>query len=1554
MPRTLAVCIALLALALSCLDDFEADALDRWQTSVSPEYYRGGEGNEGLAIVDDPEQGRVMRATIAFMDERKSEPVWITRFVDKPFPIARVISVSFRYKISGTDEPPIDSFKLRLRTSPRAFTDHEVLAEDGVRLDRWTQVTVPVREGLSKVNIYRYIFGEVQQVTLRLDDIDERNSQFDLLVDDIRVITDQPRVISYEPAELSLRRDDRLDVLLIRHSAAGYYDVEEAARALDPSARVSTYLFRGLHFPLWGFPETLDELLGYDVIVMVDVDPWVLTAEQATWLADLVHSGAGLVFFGGPNTLTHAQEFKLPLAEALPVTFEPGAKDVGGGTPVAHEHPLSAGLPVQRLGTVGPMQPLALRDGALAAFSVGDQPLVACGEFGAGRVAVVNARPSYAEPMRERFLTGDLSDDLMRSLLRWASQREPGARLTTVEPPPRSVVAPAQVTVAAAAEGASRIRLAVEGLAEQLATAEGRVEFTLDLPEPVTSDRRFACRVEALDAAGEVTDRRDFELEALSPVGVDVAWAAHQYTFAPGGPVEFEVRPSRRGLPVLTPHGTSLGVSFASGALPVTASALADLWVFPPGSEEILHSQASVDVLETTETREDMLPRVITTGITRADRPDMTFGDDDRIQRVQRVAEVLADGSVRVTSRYEFLQDVRISRITTMISLPASVYAGLPFVAEQGGERIEGELPETEGRRILDGTGLALTIETPHGPLSIEVLDPSLHVWMQDLRRYGSDNLRIEMESPFENGQAHAGDTYEVPVLITGPAEALAPVPPAEDLSVRCELRDPDGETVMSWPARPATADLTFADELPDLRSGEYEMVASVLSRDETVAKTAAPCWVVDPLEREDFFPIMTVLGERGGGHEMDEAQALARVDDIMAHGLNAITAGNARSLSGPTMSHGSAISTAAASYAQRRGLATFFEYHRLTLIRRDGPTEPPVFDPEHRERLREYIEPQLDVCRRVPRLLSIKIIDEPHMRAEHLNCGERCREAFEARYGAEYAPVDELGEDVAARWRLADFLGEYVRRSYQMTREIKEEGGGDYDLLLTFNSPGLGYGRGHTSRQDVLSWGAETGRMDFDIYPYFYPRSQKVRMVQCDYGLSMMREFAREIGIPWGFYVELDERNWPYQQNPKEASAECAWTAIAHGADYLNTFIHSGFGTGNDARPERWEEAGRALRTIRRAGPLLTRMSRPKAPLAMIYPMGQAMVNDGHAPADYALECIRGGFGMADVVSSEIIAGDEATLERDCYVLLGCEILERVVAQKLRAFWRGGGTVVLDRVPTTDTEGEPLELPWDFEGAQPRTLPRLDDCTYRLIEAADGGSVIRLDFDLNEAYREAVEGDDFERAAALRRGVAGLLRGGDASSCFADDAHGQMEAGLRTCDDAAMVVAVNHLPDENEATLRLSSIGLEPTWACDLETMEPVALTATAAGCTIPVSLPARHARMIALLPERPADVEVNIVRTDPLRPGDELRYRARVLTQEGTVARGCHLLEIEVTGPDGEVVSRFGGSTATEAGVATRSVTVPVNALAGEYRIVAQAPQAAATDEATFRVIR
>lgn len=1522
------------------LDDFEGDTLDRWQNSATPEYYRGGEGNEKLSFVDDAERGRVMRAAIGFGDENKSEPIWITRQVDEPFAIARTLRVSFWYKISGATEPPINSFILRLRTSPTAHSNYEILPEDGVPLDTWTQVTVDVRSGLASArNIYRSIFASVKQVTFRLDDIDDHNAQFDLLVDDLVVTLDQARAENYEPTRLNLRRDDRLDVLVITHSAAGYYGIEQAARALDPNARVDTYLFRGLHFPLWGFPESVDALLGYDVIALVDVDPWCMTTQQASWLADLVRSGAGMIVFGGPNTLTHAHDFKLPLRETLPVTFELDAKDLGGGTPGVSDDPLLAALPGSRLGTVGKMQDLTPRDGATVALAVGDRPLIIRGQAGDGRVAVVNTW-TVNLPLRSRFFTADLSDDLMRSLLRWTANRQPDARLTSLELPPPSVVVPAQVTIGATAESATRIRLSVEGQPEQVAPATGQVVFTVDLPAQQESERMLACRVEALDAAGEVADWRDFAIELQSPLAVDIAWAAHQRTFAPGGAVELSAKLSRRDMPGIAARGTSLNLDFGEG-LTMSAAGLGDIWVIPAGSDKTLHDQSGPIEVETVETSEGLLPIITTTGVTRAGRKELSFGDDDRIQRVERVASAQPDGGVRITSRYEFVQDVRVDRVTTMLVLPAPTYAGLPFVAQQGEQVTDGELPVADGKKIFDGTGLKLTIETARGPLTIEALDPSLHVWMQDLRRYGMDSFRIEIESPFEGTLAKAGDTYEIPLLITGPLAATAPTPALADMTIACALLDPVNDTpVMQFSVREASPVAGFVGELPDLRSGEYELLVTVAEGERIVTTATSTVYVVDPLRRADLFPIMSVVGGSATGHRLDEAGLRARIDDLISHGFNTVTAGNARSLAGA-----GASSDFAADYAQRQGMATFFEYHSLTLVGRK-PVKPCVFDPAHRALLREKIEPQFDVCRRVARLLSIKILDEPGMARKNIDFCDRCRAQFRERYGVEPPTDDELTHDIAARWRMADFLGYYLQSAYAMTREIKDEGGGDYDLLLTFNSPGLGYGRGWTNRQDILSWGAEAGRMDFDIYPYFYPKSQKVRMVQADYGLSMIREFARKLDMPWGFYVELDDRNWPYQQNPKEASGECAWTAVAQGADYLNSFIHRAFGTGVSSRPERWEFTGQELRKISRIGPLLTRMSRPKAPLAMIYPMGQAMVNDGSPPADYALECIRNSFGMTDAVSSEVIAQTDAPLDRDCYVLLGCEILEREVADKLVSFCAGGGRLVLDQIPTTDTDGRPLDLPWDFEGVAPQSLPGLADCAYRVIEIGwRTGVVIKLDFDLNEVYRDAVEEDHFARAAALRQGIGALLA--SASACFADDAAGQMEAGLRTCKDAAMIIAVNHLADENTATLRLGSLGFKPTWACDLATMQPVAIEMDGNTCNIPVTLAGRNSIAIALLSEAPVGVYLSVQNA-----AGTLEYRVRVLNAEGNPARGCHLIEIEVTGPDGEVVSRFGGSTATKAGALTRSIPIPVNSLPGEYRIVVKAPQANATARGNFAV--
>jgi hypothetical protein len=226
------------------------------------------------------------------------------------------------------------------------------------------------------------------------------------------------------------------------------------------------------------------------------------------------------------------------------------------------------------------------------------------------------------------------------------------------------------------------------------------------------------------------------------------------------------------------------------------------------------------------------------------------------------------------------------------------------------------------------------------------------------------------------------------------------------------------------------------------------------------------------------------------------------------------------------------------------------------------------------------------------------------------------------------------------------------------------------------------------------------------------------------------------------------------------------------------------------------------------------------------------------------------------------------------------------------------------------------------------------------------------LDFDFEEAYTQATEEDMFERAAALRRAMDLLLA--DATAlCNADDAAGQMEAGLRLGEDTALITIVNHHPEENEATVRLNSLPFQPRWAVDMITMERVGINRGEGpgSCTFQTRLPGRNSQMVALLPDAPERVAADVAYAE-IAAGDELSFRVRVFGDGARPARGMHLLEIAVTGPDGREVSRLGGSTVTDAGTLIRSIPLPVNALPGEYEIAVSAPQITSTASTTFTV--
>jgi hypothetical protein len=1299
-------------------DDFATGDLSAWQ--------------KGVRLVDDADRGRVLRFDARFVDPKASEPAFLTRTLTPQPKRLDVLGVRFWARMTAPGLDPAGGFKVRLRTSDTAFTDFDVQEQLGrpFPVNEWVHVELDTLIGSQVRNIWGTVLSTVREITFRLDDIDSQNAELSLLLSDVElVLANPPATQAYLPTVHSRPAHEGTRVLLLKHRAAGYYHLEDALQQIDPAARVDTYYYRGLHFELFGFPTSLDQLLQYDLIVLLDVDPFIMTHEQCTWVADAVASGASLLVFAGPVTLTRAQDFRAPLTAVLPVTFESGAADVtvkalpSPGPP----HPLNEGLDSAGLGIVSSVQSLKSRPGADVPWLAKDLPLVITAPIQKGRATVVNAWPQVDQTPEGGFFTASQSSDFLRRLLQFSLQRVPQPSLLSLTLPPLTV--PGGTTVsfrAAAPEGADlRARLDDQADLARKPLTGGAVEFTLPVPETQQSEQTHRVRVETL-TQGRLADFREFAFQAQNPLQLTVLWERDKYTFAPGSPVE------------------------------LTAT--------------------------------------------------------------------LADRTGKEAPAVEF----------------------------------------------------AATLEDPRTP----------HRW-------------------------------QVPAVSPG----------------------------------------RFAGSLPNLGSGEYRLLVTASAQGRVLVTKTLPCYVVDPLQRADFYPLMSVIGISGDGHLLDEPGLRERVDDLLAHGFNTAAITGNRNFTGPQPPTNSVrLSGYSESYAQQRGMATTYEYSSFQMVGRDQKTSPCVFDPAYHAALDQRLAPQIDAGNRTPRLITAKVIDEPVVGPGNMDYCELCQQAFRARYGIDLRPVADYGDDPYARWCFADFLGAYVQEGYSHSAAIMQEHDARFDLLLTYMATGLGYQKPLRTQQDALDWSREVKWADFDVYPYFYPVSQRLRMLQASFAMTSMRDVSRALSIPWGFYVELDDRNWPFQKNPKEASAECAYTAVAHGAGYLNSFINQVTGTGCQSRPERWEEAGKAFRTIRRLGPLLKHLPSAPAPLAILFPDSQQAISDGYPTPDYALQFLRAGFGECDVQHEQVLL-ESRRIDARGLVLLKTEFLHEDLVPLLQQWLRAGGVLICDQLPSRTHRGKTID--WGF-GTNLRSQPDLGPLHWSL-EQVGAGRLVILTNDLTAELRALVEANPLnpEPVSAYREALGKLLSSPDTgcglTSRVRVDYHETpesvdvIEAGLRATDDACLVTVVNHQPQAQTVTLHLSDL---PTgWLCDAASMTECQATRSGQDCTLQLEVLGRGARVLTGYRQQPARLSVEVL-TPQVRPGAELAYEVTVLDSQGKPLPGGVLVEVEAQSPTGEVVSRYAWPCAPQQGRQAFRMPLALNAPSGRWTLTAVAPQAALRAESAFTV--
>jgi len=1472
------------------IDDFESGGVDKWWVSGSGDYYKGGDGRKGLSVLRDAERGSmVMRAHIRFGRAEESDKCFISRNFATPNPIMAYERVSFWYKLSTASLDPKNAFVCRLRVSSNSFLDLHAATPETIRPGQWVHADMPIVPSRIR-NIYGVIFLPVKQVTFRLDDEDTTNVEFDLCIDDFRLHPKRQVAADYEPRLSPLAKRATPRVLVVRQSAAGYYNIEEALESMPEQPETRLSLFRGLHLPLSRFPATRDELFTYDAVVMIDVDPYVVTGPQLQWLVDLVASGGGLFFVAGPNTMGKAIDFKPGLADMLPVTVpkDRGPDPTDCRVRVAADHPAVRGVP-RTLGLVRSTYPLEVKPGAQTLLKIEGEALSHWGMYsGGGRdTGAVVIGPGHESARCAGLVTKGFYVDpktgkpkfISLALIVGDSDGYSG---------PRAYPCRANTTYRLSFWLKGDLpHVTPEGLAwkadEAKRTDRQHLGTTIGRIRPTPDWRRYE---------GTFTTRPDSKrlvvgfrfshgaggFELGKRIFVDDVKVVNAKTGAPL-PIENGDAEDAFSPPILVAGQFHRGRVLVLNAFPTASDrgGQASLFRGPFFDELIrdgvrwLSQREAVVAFEQVSLAGAELHRGDVASLTAAVRSSAGKPITVALKvdgRAQSKTELVRAGSEKLTLR--FAPNATVSAGEHRLSIEAIAADGKPLA-----------------RR--DAT------VTLHEPVQAAVR------FLRWNTVEAGQPLRCEVNGTFR----HTAKDYTGDVAISG------------------RLIDPDGQAVAALGPVQAQvekgpmAPVDMALPLPDLTSGTYTLEVELACNDASFKSIVREeIFIVDPLERENFFPIMGVSGISGGDQQLDLRGQRARIDELWAHGFNTVTAD----------------SSVVVAHAARKGMALFKDYTRLTLCGRHGHSTPCVYAPEHEQVLSKRLKGYVAMGNAIPRGTSLKILDEPYCRPGDLAACEHCRREFERRFGYPMPKKAELAElPLAKRTDFARFMADYVVRSYSEVKRLCQSMGARFDLIATYNSPGFG-GAALRAMQDIYTWSRHADRIDYDQYVYFYPRSQRVRYVMAHYAYAMIRDVADHLGKKWGHYTEIDDRNYPYQVNPVEASSEHTYTAIAHDADYINTFITRVFATGCGARDARWADFGREACKIRSVGPLLNRLDRPRSELAIYFPYACycTRVKNRHAP-HYAHQLLTRAFGEADV-THELTVLDEGLKDRKAIVLCDTDVLPDRAAGLLNEFVKAGGLLICDHVPSTNERGEPCKLaPALFAGGEVSKLGELT--TVRTCRVGRGRCLL-IGGALDRLYEDAIETPNPADEKALRDFVwvelsqAGLKP-------FARAVDPEFEIGVLAGEGTWLLVVINHAEESRTTRVALSKLPFAPSYTADLPSYAPFKLAADQR--SFDITLPSRHSKMIALYEHKPSRVELTAADTTR---GGALRYAVELRTDGGDLCRGHHLVDVSVRDPHGKPCTRFGGRWVTSGGKIERSVRVPVNTRRGTWTVECSFP--------------
>ncbi len=805
---------------------------------------------------------------------------------------------------------------------------------------------------------------------------------------------------------------------------------------------------------------------------------------------------------------------------------------------------------------------------------------------------------------------------------------------------------------------------------------------------------------------------------------------------------------------------------------------------------------------------------------------------------------------------------------------------------------------------------------------------------------------------------------------------------PLEKALIRTRITDSKGEVVNSFPDEKLSngqAEVKIEYEVPALLKGEYKIECSLIEEEtnNVLDVTEKKLYVVDPLELEDFFPIMSDLEYMSEETILDESMIRERIDDIMEHGYNTIElrGSDLKNYDWNRNPNWQKMLNYTERYAQMKGLALTYHYGALIECLRHKPPSICVNSPGFPAYQRSLAMPQFGTASKVPRTHHLETVDEPLTSPDSICQCQYCKDLFKKTYGEEMPDPKNIRDyAVESRMNLYHFVSDYWAKGFGELYEIKKSTGANFLLCQQLCQLSFGTFCSEYYFRDSYAWAPYADILSFDTYPYMYPiwgGSEKLKFHAVHHHLSGHKALTRHYKQPLGFYVETTDRNYPMYVAPPEASREITYTALAHGVNWIRTFINVTFSDGvNLPRKERFDKLGEDLKKIARVGPVLTKVDKPRAKVAMLFPFTHWLLNHPHPkspirgdhktiedrpfndrwPFEYnpwnGYEVFFRAFGELEVVHERLVQA-EGLPGYKALVLLGVEYLPDDVAQTITGFVEEGGILFFDRIPSCNDKGENSVL-------LRKLLGKEDVQLFNGLKALKGeygkGKTLFFCSNIDKAYTVAVEEDDMNARKLLKNTIRSFLFGeGIKPRALAENF--EFEVGFLEGDNCFLLVVVNHKQRKDESVIHIYEPGFTPVFAYDVAEKGEVCFDVKDGVVSFCLEVDKLAGKIIGFYPERPVKNSIK-VESESVKRGEMFSYTATLENAKGKPALGSQAVEITVTDPDGTEHSRYGGLHSTANGVYSRKMKMAVNAPKGRWKIKVHDPYTRTISQTHFKV--